>query len=483
MKGACVLAVLVALSSGVVRGQERVDADMIARIRAEALQHSHVLETYATLADRFGPRLTASPSYRASVDWVKAQLTAAGHSNVHDEPFEFGRGWVLDGLTLEMTSPRYVRLIGDPDAWTPSTKGEVVGTPVYIGDKSADEINAMARRLRGAIVLTQPARKAFITEDRLQPSATDEHVAIGAPPVPRNDGALPARVLFDLLQKLGAAVVLRPSPGVDGTIFVTGTASTSNEMVPSVVVAGEQYNMIVRMVQTGIPVQMHVQVRSHYDESDRNGYNIIAEIPGTDMRDQIVMIGAHLDSWHAANGATDNADAVAAGMEAMRVLRAVGARPRRTIRLAIWGGEEQGLLGSKAYVDKHLLNPSGPRDNVVLYLNDDPGKGLTYGWYMEQNAAAKGIFDAWLEPFKDLGARKNVIEHIGNTDHLSFIAAKVPAFNTLKDYAGYDVRQHHTNADFFERNTDTELKQSAIVMAAFAWHAANRAGQFPLAVP
>ncbi len=479
MKQPILLTTLLALTASAAGAQQNFDA----AIRAEALQRSRVLYTYSALADVFGPRLTATPSYRASVDWVKGQLVAAGLSNVHVEAFDFGRGWVLDGLTLEMTVPRYVRLIGDPEAWTPSTKGEIAGVPVYIGDKSADEINAMAARIRGAIVLAQPARKAFIDADRLQPSATDAHVTIGAPATPRNDGALPARELSALLQRLGAAVVLRPSPGEDATIFVTGDRNTQDDAVPSVVVAGEQYNMIVRMVQTGIPVQMRVGVRAHYDESDRNGYNIVAEIPGTDLRDQIVMIGAHLDSWHAANGATDNADAVAAGVEAMRVLHAIGTKPRRTIRLAIWGGEEEGLLGSKAYVDKHLLNTTGPHDNIVLYLNDDPGKGMTYGFYMEQNPAAKALFDTWLEPFKDLGARRNVIEHIGNTDHLSFIAAKVPAFNTLKDYVGYDVRLHHTNVDFFERNTEAELKESAIVMAAFALQAANREGQFPLVVP
>jgi carboxypeptidase Q len=486
MKPAILITILSALTASTpsaAGAQQPVDTAMIARIRAEALQHSHVMEAYETIADRFGPRLTAGPSYRASVDWVKSQLAAAGLANVHVEPFDFGRGWVLDGLTLEMTAPRFVRLIGDPEAWTPSTKGELVGTPVYVGDKSADEINAMAARIRGAIVLMQPARKAFIDADRPQPSATEEHVTIGAPPTPRNDAVVPARDLTALLQKLGAGAVLRPSPGEDATIFVTGDRNTQGDAVPSLIVAGEQYNMIVRMLQSGLPVTLRVQVRAHYDETDRNGYNIVAEIPGTDLRDQIVMLGAHLDSWHGSNGATDNADAVAAGVEAMRVLHAIGAKPRRTIRLAIWGGEEEGLLGSKAYVDRHLLNTTGPHDNVVLYLNDDPGKGLTYGFYMEQNAAAKSIFDAWLAPFKDLGARKNVIEHIGNTDHLSFIAAKVPAFNTLKDYSGYDVRLHHTNVDFFERNTEAELKESAIVMAAFAWQAANREGQIPLLVP
>jgi len=193
------------------------------------------------------------------------------------------------------------------------------------------------------------------------------------------------------------------------------------------------------------------------------------------------LLGAHLDSWHAATGATDNADAVATLMEAMRILKAVGAQPRRTIRMALWGGEEEGLLGSRAYAQQHYAgDASAPaRDKVYVYLNQDPGTGPIYGWYLEENAAVKPLFDAWLAPFADLGARRNVMERIGNTDHLSFTAVGIPGFNTVQDYRDYDTREHHTNMDFYERVRPDDFKEAAIVLASFAWHAAMRAGKLP----
>jgi carboxypeptidase Q len=244
--------------------------------------------------------------------------------------------------------------------------------------------------------------------------------------------------------------------------------------------------MLVRLAQHGTPVRLNADVRVKYQEADTSGYNVIAEIPGTDpaLKNEVVLIGAHLDSWHSATGATDNADAVSATMEAMRMLKAVGARPRRTIRLALWGGEEEGLLGSKAYVDKHLRGDanSAARDAIAVYLNDDPGMGPTYGFYTEENAGAKAIFDEWLRALGDLGVKRNPVDRIGATDHLSFTAVGIPGFTTLKDYRDYDVRTHHTNADFYERVSEKDLQQSAIVMAVFAWQAAMRDGKIPRAV-
>jgi carboxypeptidase Q len=213
--------------------------------------------------------------------------------------------------------------------------------------------------------------------------------------------------------------------------------------------------------------------------------NVLAELPGTDpvLRQEVVLIGAHLDSWHAGVGAADNADGVAVAMEAMRILRALDARPRRTIRIALWGGEEQGLLGSRAHVERHLAGPANAaaREALSVYLNDDPGAGPTYGWYMEGNEAAKSIFDAWLEPLRDLGMRRNVIEGIPSTDQLSFTRVGVPGFTAIKEYREYDTRTHHTNADHHERVREEDLRQSAIVLASFAWHAATREERIPRA--
>lgn len=286
-----------------------------------------------------------------------------------------------------------------------------------------------------------------------------------------------------MLQQFGAALVLRPNQGQHGTLFVLGNRATRDDAVPSVVLASEQYNMIARLTQHGTPVTLRAEVRTRYHAADTSGYNVIAEIPGTDpvLRNEVVLIGAHLDSWHSATGGTDNADAVAAAMEAMRLLKTVGAQPRRTIRLALWGGEEQGLLGSRAYVARHLQGEANAaaRDAIAVYLNDDPGTGPTYGFYMEENAPAKAIFDTWLAALGALGVKRNPVDKIGSTDHLSFAAVGIPGFTTLKDYRDYDVRTHHTNTDFYERVSEADLKQSSVVLAVFAWHAAMRDQKIP----
>jgi Zn-dependent M28 family amino/carboxypeptidase len=232
-------------------------------------------------------------------------------------------------------------------------------------------------------------------------------------------------------------------------------------------------------------VTLRVNVQGRYFTQDTSGYNVIAELPGTDprLKDEVVMIGGHLDSWHAATGAMDNADGAATVLEAMRILKAVGAKPRRTIRVALWGGEEEGLFGSRAWVAQHLAGDANKsaRDKMSVYFNIDPGYGPVYGFYTEGNAAAKAIFDAWLEPFKDLGARKNVVAGIGNTDHLSFIAEGVPGFNPIQDFTDYDVRIHHTNMDTMERMKPDDVKEAAIVFAAFAYNAAMRDAPIPRA--
>ncbi|HEX7090309.1 MAG TPA: M20/M25/M40 family metallo-hydrolase [Longimicrobiales bacterium] len=480
---ACSTTLLPALSPPPAAAQEPVDTAMIARIRAEGLERSRVLETYGTLTDVIGPRLTGSPAFRRAAEWARDRLAEWGLENARLEPFEFGRGWTLEKLTLEMTAPRYFPLIGYPEAWTPSTRGVIEGTPVYVGDLSAAEIRALGERLRGAIVLAQPPQPAFITADRPQPADAGEPVRIGAPRSIRSEGPVPLRELMPLLQQAGAAAVLRPNQGAHGTVFVLGRRDTPDDTVPSIILAPEHYNMLVRLLAAGEPVALRVELRTRYHEEETNAYNVLAEIPGTDpgLRHEVVMIGAHLDSWHASTGATDNADGSAAALEAMRILKAVGARPRRTIRVALWGGEEQGLLGSRAYVQEHLAgeDDARAREAFSVYFNDDPGTGATYGFYAEESAEAKAILDAWLAPLRDLGVKRNVIQGIGATDHLAFTRVGLPGFTTIKDYRDYDVRTHHTNADFYERVSEADLKQSAIVLAVFAWHAAMRDGRFP----
>jgi hypothetical protein len=469
LSGVCVLLIGVALT----HGQQRDTDDTLARIRTEGLQRSSALSLYRTLTDDIGARLTGSPSHTRAARWAVDRFREWGLVNPRLEPFEFGRGWQLERVSVEMTEPRYVPLIAYAEAWSPSTAGVVSGRVVYVGDKTAAQVQAMATQLRGAIVLTHLPVTDFVSRDRPQPGLDERPVATGNPTLPQARSTTPANELLPLLGRAGAAVALRPSAYRDGTVGVTGNRATPSDAVPSIVIAGEQYNVLARLAAQGRPVSLRVELRTRYFEEDRNSYNVLAEIPGQDpaLRDQVVLVGAHLDSWHTASGATDNADGAVAVMEAMRIIRALGAAPRRTIRVALWSGEEQGLLGARAYVTQHFSTPAA-RDQLAVYLNDDPGGGKTLGFYMEGNKEAKAIFDRWLTPLKDLGATRNIIEGIGSTDHVPFNEAGLPGFNAIKDFDAYDERTRHTNADYPERMTDDELKQSAIFMATFAWQAA-----------
>ena len=473
---------------GAASAQQAADQAMIARIKDEGMNRSHVVELFNHLTNVIGPRLTASPAFKQAIDWSVTTARGFGLSNVHTESWPFGRGWTMEKLTLEMIEPRYFPLIGYAEAWTPSMTNEVVGTPVYLGDlPNADAVKAKAGELRGAIVLPYKPMEAFITKDRLQPTEHDQAVRIGQPPPNQPLGPIARGAIQAALRDAHAAVVLQPTEGMDGTMFVLGNRNTPDNAVPTLVVATEHYNLIARAIQSGVPVKLRVNLQTRYYTADTNAYNVIAEIPGTDpaIGDEVVLLGAHIDSWHSATGATDNADAVSEELEAMRILKALGVRPRRTIRMAIWGGEEQGLLGSKAYAQAHYAGDANAatRAKLSIYLNNDPGTGPIYGWYAEGNAAAKSVLDDWLAPLKDVGARRNVMEKIGNTDHLSFTALGLPGFNTIQDYTDYDTKMHHTNMDFYERVKPDELKEAAVVLAAMAYQAAMRPEKFPRPAP
>ncbi len=480
------LAALVLAGHGRLLAQEPVDRAMIARIREEGQQRSRVWQTFNQLTNVIGPRLTGSPAYKRAADWSAEELKRYGLAGVHLESFPFGRGWSLEKLILEMVEPYYFPLTGYPVAWSPSTRGELLATPVYIGDlPDSTSVRARAGDLRGAIVLLTQPQTDFIMRDRLQPSAHDSAVRIGAPPFLNPKGPLPGGQLNAIMREVGAGVVLRPTQGQHGTAFVLGNRATPRDAAPTVVLVAEHYNLIVNALKSGASVSLRVRVDAREHTADTSGYNVIAEIPGTDpaVGDEVVLLGAHLDSWHSSTGATDNADASAALIEAMRILKALDLKPRRTLRMALWGGEEQGLLGSRAYAAAHYAGDANAaaREKLSVYLNNDPGSGPIYGWYLEESALVQPIFDAWLEPLKEVGARRNVMAKIGSTDHLAFTALGVPAFNTLQDYVDYDTRTHHTNMDFAERVRGEDLKQNAIVLATFAYHAAMRSDKIPRA--
>jgi carboxypeptidase Q len=484
--------VLVLCGAALVAAQAQSDRDVLARIRTEGLERSQVVPVFDMLTVTIGPRLTASPAHKRAAEWARDRLASYGLANARLEPWKFGRGWTLEKLTIEMIEPRYLPLIGYADGWSASTNGEIVASPVFIGGKSPDEVEAMRPQLKGAIAMTQPIMTNFVRKDRPQPSdpayvpnsaayATSVGRPAAATPAPA--GETPAQRGLRILRESGVGVILRPSVGEHGTVFVTGRDGGPGA-VPSIALSGEQYNMIVRLVQQHVPVKLRVNVQSKfYDAEGGNAYNVLAELPGTDpaLRDEVVMIGAHLDSWHTGVGATDNADGSTTVMEAMRILTAIGARPRRTIRVALWGGEEQGLLGSKAWVAQHLAGDANAaaREKFSGYFNIDNGSGPIYGWYLQNREEVRPIFDGWLEPLKSIGARRNVIEPVGSTDHLSFIDAGVPGFNPIQDYVNYDIRTHHTNMDTAERVNVDDLRQAAIVMATFAYQSANLDRKLP----
>ena len=461
--------------------QDRIDFTVIEKIRAEGMERSKVLEAFDYLTSVIGPRLTNSPAHKRSVAWTQETLKAWGMSEVHAEPFQFGRGWTLDKVIVEMLEPRYMPMSGYPKGWSPATAGRVIAAPVWLPGLEADALKAQAGKLKGAILLTSPLQEYAIRADR--PAASGD---LKAPqPAPSRPPQLNAERLA-LLTTEGVAVTIEPNIGEHGTVFVTGRDLGANS-VPSIVLASEHYNLSAKLLQQKVPVKLAVDIQARFNEDDPRTHNVIAEIPGSDaaLKDEIVMVGAHLDSWHTGTGATDNADGVATAMEAMRILKTLGVRPRRTIRVALWAGEEQGLLGSKAYVAEHFTGDKNKaaRDKFSVYFNLDNGFPPISGFYMEGNEPARAIMTEWLRPVASIGAIMPAPGHIGATDHLSFLEVGIPGFQAVQEYVNYDVRTHHTNMDFAERIEPAALKQASVVMATVLYQAAMREGTFPKPAP
>jgi len=463
----------------------QVDPDLLAKMRTEAMDHSQVAPVFDTFTVVIGPRLTGSPAHKRAAEFTRDWLDSQGLSNARLEPFQFGRGWELEKLTLEITEPRYAALIGYADAWSNSTHGEIVGTPVFIGGKTAEELDGMRARLKGAIVLLQPPMTNFVRTNRPEPS---DPAYVPAPPAESagrgaGTGRGGAQQIAQILGEAGAAVVLKPSRGEHGTVFVQGR-DTGPDSMPTVTLSAEHYNLLVQMVQHNVPVKLRVNVQTRFPNEDGGRtFNVLAELPGADeaVRDEVVMIGGHLDCWHSGVGAADNADGATTVMEAMRILKSSGVHPRRTIRVAVWSGEEQGLLGSKAWVAQHLAGDvnATAREKFDVYFNVDAGTGPIYGWYLQNREDVRAAFDAWLEPLKPIGARRNVTESIGNSDHVTFNDAGVPGFNALQDYTNYDIRVHHTNMDTVERVEIQDIRQAALATAWFAYRAAQADRKIP----
>ena len=502
---------------------EVVDEQMVARFKIEGFQHSQVMDTLGELTDVYGARLRGSPSYAAAADWAKQRLTTWGLEHVAFEPGGFpGPGWAVKRFSVEMTAPQYLHVIAQPMAWSPGTSGRVTGAPTIVDVASPADFDKYRGKLRGAIVLNGKPRTAPATSfEAGAVRFSDEKLAAGEAAIDperhviddtdgpdfaaaekaRRQGIERRAAIAKFFRDEGAAAVLVSSPLSSGVITVTDAGGfdvggaqwkipNPAFTVPSFVLAREHYGRIARLVERKRPVTIDLQLDVEIIPSV-NSVDIVAELPGVDPRigDQVVMLGAHFDSWHSGTGATDNGAGSAVMMEAMRILKAVGARPRRTIRLALWDAEEGGHLGSATYVRNHFGDPltmalKPEHARLAAYFNLDNGTGKIRGVYLQGNEGVRPIFAAWLRPFQALGASTLAIQNVGGTDHLDFTHVGLPAFQFIQDPIDYETRTHHTNMDVLESIQGADLQQAAVIVATFVYHAAMRDERLPrLALP
>lgn len=486
-----------------VFAQEKIDLQTIQRIRKEGLENSKVMEYVSYLTDVYGPRLAGSPQYRTAGEWAVNKLKELGLENSKMEPWgTFGIGWELQKFYAAMTAPQYMPLIAYPKAWTPGTNGIVKGNPILLEVKKAEDLEKYKGKIKDAIVLIQSEQEVETsfeadakrrTEEDLLKLAMAPEPGAKSPFANRMDEFIARRELQQKVSKFlkdeGASVLLEPGRGLHGTVFVQsgGSYKKNSEIpLPSVVVSVEQYNRMVRILQKNVPVTLEIEVQANFVDADSLGYNIVAEIPGADkkLKEEIVMLGGHFDSWHAGTGATDNGAGCAIAMEAVRILKALGVKPKRTIRIALWDAEEEGLIGSREYVKNHFFDRDKKEkkpgyDKFAAYFNFDNGTGKIRGVYAQDNLAVIPIFVEWLKPFNDLGAKTVTIRNTGGTDHLSFDAAGLPGFQFIQDEIHYSTRTHHSNMDVYDSLMKGDLMQAATIMASFVYNAAMRDEKLP----
>lgn len=528
MLGPVLAVFLLGLSVTAQVGQvEKIDQEMINKIRAEGMERSQIMDTLSWLTDVVGYRLTGSPNMKKANEWTKAKLAEWGLVNAALESWgPFGRGWSFDKVSVHVVEPTPFPLIAYPEAWTPGTKGPIVGEVVQVNIESEADFEKYKGKLKGRIVMTAPAREVKAWFNAPGERMSDEELlkmANDLPPAGQGRQMAPAQ-----MQAMRARMVLAPKiaafllaegalaqlkvarVGDGGTVFVQGGGSREKNgppALPSLQLTAEHYNRVTRILAKGVPVKVEIDIKASFHDEDLMAYNTVAEIPGTDKKDELVMLGGHLDSWHGGTGATDNAAGVSVAMEAVRILKALGVQPRRTIRIALWSGEEQGLLGSRAYVRQHFaerqptpqqqqqrdemgrmmasMNPLGPlvtkpdHEKFSVYFNLDNGTGKIRGVYLQGNEAVRPIFRAWLAPFHDLGAATLTLQNTGGTDHLAFDGVGLPGFQFIQDPVEYDTRTHHSNMDTYERLQADDMKQAAVIMAAFVYNAAMRDEKLP----
>jgi hypothetical protein len=535
MKRSYILILLLTVTSF---AQEPVDRDVIHRIKHEAFENSQIDRPLFQLVDVYGPRLTNSPGFRGAADWLVKTLRERGFENVHQEKWgPFGQGWSYSRFSAHLTEPAYEALIGVPMGWTPSTEGVVAGQPLTAplkrennlkrDEAAVDEyIQKHKGKLKGGIVLIAPPKKVGVqAEAALKRFSDAELAARGSAPQPvppsdidyldpelevpeepeerrnflarapawfnewsRNERRRIQAKLNTFLVEEGVRLVIHPAgKGDGGTVFPPRSGDRRVEHPvppPSIAITPEQYNRLFRLANKRIPARVEVDVTTEFHRETLDSLNVIAELPGGAKKDELVMIGAHLDSVDAGLGATDNAAGCAVMIEVMRILKTLDLKLDRTVRMALWGGEEQGLLGSKAYVKERFGDPETMRltpshDKLAAYFNVDNGTGKIRGVYLQGNDMVRPIFRAWLEPFGDLGATTLSIRDTGGTDHLPFDAVGLPGFQFIQDPVEYETRSHHSNMDVYDRLQLPDLMQAAAIVASFVYHAANRAEKLP----
>ncbi|MET0637453.1 MAG: M20/M25/M40 family metallo-hydrolase [Chitinophagaceae bacterium] len=489
--------------------QEKVDAEMMKKIRNEGLNNSKVMEIAYFLTDVSGPRLAKSAGFTRASAWAAAELKKWGLENSTLEPWgEFGKSWDLQKSYVAMTAPYYRPLIAFPKTWTRGTGGLKNAEVILIKASDSVGLEVYRGKLKGKVIViykTDTLKQSFTPDATRYADSTLEKLAAAAPAGARApiDTAQMRRMreanmglnsmnnaLKAMAESEGAVAMLSMSTrGHDGTLFVQGGgayAPGSKDNFPDIMVAFEDYMSICRLANGGVPVKLDVELQTSMSETDTKGYNVIAEIRGTDptLKDELVMLGGHLDSWQGATGATDNAAGCSVMMEAVRILKALGVKPRRTIRIALWNGEEQGLLGSRGYVKNHFGDPATMElkpDHAKFssYFNIDNGTGKIRGIYTQGNEQVKGIFTSWLAPFNDLGASTVSVSNTGGTDHQSFDAVGLPGFQFIQDPIEYNTRTHHTNMDTYDHLIAADLKQISTIVAAFVYNAAMRDEKLP----
>jgi carboxypeptidase Q len=488
--------------------REGVDIGTVEGIKTEVLRHSQVMDLVSWLTDVYGPRLTGSPNTQAAADWVVATLRSWGLINAHLEPWGLcARAGTSEQFAFRAVAPRPFMINAVPSVGSPSTLGRLMGPAIRFDVHSFTDMQRYAGKLHGAFLLLDPPQP---TPAHFRPEATrlsDARLAVlaAAEPLPRSasNDVVELRYTDRLMEdpaarrwllNEGVAAVLFTASGDGGTIFLSGNGGTSGSLdkndsgqFPSVKVSAESYGRIARILEKNIPMTLELEMRNTFYDHP-NVFNVIAEIPGTDpkLKDEVVMMGAHLDSWTLGTGATDNAAGSAMLMEAMRILKVLNLQPRRTIRIALWTGEEQGALGSLAYVAEHYRNAkeNAPAakpeyDNFSVYFNLDGGGGKIRGVFAPGNTASVRILEAWMRPFNDLGMMTLSPWDIGGGDDLSFKRVGLPSFGFIQDPIEYTSRTHHSTADVYERLQPEDMQFNTAVLANFAWQAAQRLDKFP----